>query len=157
MGRYPTKGSALKRISRLATAAALSGGVSLAGLGLAATAPAQGPSYQGGNCPPGVTCTHWLPGEPSPPGGQVLSWDPGVPHDWYWNSEGIVDVSTNIIYPWQGAPHPAAPPPQLGPPPPPPAGPPPGTPFCSPRGALIIIPPICDEIGVDWPPGSVRH
>ena len=157
MGRCPTKGSALNRISRLATAVALSGGMSLAGLGLAATAPAQGPSYQGGNCPPGVTCTHWFPGEPSPPGGQVLSWDWDVPHDWYWNSEGIVDVSTNIIYPWQGAPHPAAPPPQFGPPPPPPAGPPPGTPFCSPRGALIIIPPICDEIGVDWPPGSVRR
>ena len=132
--------------------------MSLAGLGLAATAPAQGPSYQGDNCPPGVTCTHWFPGEPSPPGGQVLSWDPDVPHDWYWNSEGIVDVSTNIIYPWQGAPHPAAPPPAARSSSPAPGGLlPPGTPFCSPRGALIIIPPICDEIGVDWPPGSVRH
>ena len=29
--------------------------------------------------------------------------------------------------------------------------------LCSPRGALIIIPPICDEIGVDWPPGSLQN
>jgi hypothetical protein len=40
------------------------------------------------------------------------------------------------------------------PPPPPPQGP---HPFCTPRGAFIIIPPICDEIGVDLPPGSVNH
>jgi hypothetical protein len=38
----------------------------------------------------------------------------------------------------------------------PPAPPPPPMPFCSPRGSLIIIPPICDEIGIDWPPGSLR-
>ena len=156
-GARPTKGSDLNRISRFATAVVLSGGMSLAAMGLAATAPAEGPSYQGGNCPPGITCTHWFPGEPSPPGGQVLSWDWDVPHDWYWDSEGIVDVSTNIIYPWQGAPHPTAVPPQLGLPAPPAAPLPPGTPFCTPRGSLIIIPPICDEIGVDLPPGSVGH
>jgi hypothetical protein len=85
----------------------------------------------------------------------VLSWDWNVCHDWYWNSEGIVDVSTNMIYPWSGTPHEIGPPPPLAPapPPPPPAAP---HPFCTPRGALIIIPPICDEIGVDLPPGSVR-
>ncbi len=87
----------------------------------------------------------------------MLSWDWNVPHDWYWNSDGIVDVTTNIIYPWQGTPRPADPPPTFGPPPPPPEPLPPGTPFCSPRGSLIIIPPICDEIGVDLPPGSVRN
>lgn len=135
----------------------VAGGVGLAGL-VTGTAAAQGPSYQGGNCPPGVTCTHWFPGEPAPPGGQVLSWDWNVPHDWYWNSEGIVDVTTNTIYPWQGVPHLAPPPPApVGPPPPPLQGPPPGSPFCSPRGALIIIPPICDEIGIDWPPGSLQR
>ena len=32
-----------------------------------------------------------------------------------------------------------------------------GHPFCSPAGVLIIIPPICDEIGVDWPPGSLQN
>jgi hypothetical protein len=85
----------------------------------------------------------------------VLSWDWNVCHDWYWNSEGIVDVSTNMIYPWSGTPHQIGPPPPLAPPPPPP---PPAAPhpFCTPRGALIIIPPICDEIGVDIPPGSVH-
>ena len=84
----------------------------------------------------------------------MLSWDWNICHD--WNSEGIVDVSTSTIYPWSGTPHQVAPPPPVAPAPPP-APLPPGTPFCSPRGALIIIPPICDEIGVDLPPGSVRN
>ena len=137
----------MSRISRFATTVVVSGALGLAGLAMSAgTATAQGPSYQGGNCPIGVTCTHWCPGDPAIPGSQVLSWDPSVCHDWYWNSEGIVDVTTSIIYPWSGAPHPTEPPPPLVAPPPPP--PPPGPrPFCSPRGSLIIIPPICDEIG----------
>ena len=101
----------INRISKLAATVVATGGMVLAGLGLAANASAQGPSYNGGNCPPGVTCTHWLPGQPPPPGGQVLTWDWNVPHDWYWNSEGIVDVTTNTMYPWSGSPHPAAPPP----------------------------------------------
>lgn len=145
----------MKRISRVATTVAVSGGVALAGSVLwAGTSTAEGPSYQGGNCPQGMTCTHWCPGDPSIPGSQVLSWDWNVCHDWYWNSEGIVDVDAGTIYPWSGTPHPAEPPPPLtnAPPPPLPAEP---HPFCSPRGALIIIPPICDEIGVDLPPGSV--
>jgi hypothetical protein len=130
--------------ARFAAAAAVAAAASLTGVGLA-TATADGPSYQGGNCPPGLTCTHWCPGDPAIPGSQVLSWDWNACHDWYWNSEGIVDVSTNVIYPWSGAPRQAAPPPVFAPaPPPPPQGP---RPFCSPRGALIIIPPICDEIG----------
>ncbi|MEV3905809.1 hypothetical protein AB0K11_26105 [Mycobacterium sp. NPDC050551] len=147
----------MNRLTRLVTAAAVSGGVALTGFALSAgTSAAQGPSYQGGNCPVGQTCTHWCPGDPAIPGGQVLTWDRNVCHDWYWNSEGIVDVTTWTIYPWSGAPHPATPPPPLHPAPPPPPLPP-GTPFCSPRGSLIIIPPICDEIGVDMPPGSVRR
>jgi hypothetical protein len=147
----------LNRLTRFVTAAAVSGGVALTGFAVSAgTSAAQGPSYQGGNCPVGQTCTHWCPGDPAIPGGQVLTWDRSVCHDWYWNSEGIVDVTTWTIYPWSGAPHPATPPPPLYPAPPPPPLPP-GTPFCSPRGSLIIIPPICDEIGVDMPPGSVRR
>ena len=146
----------MNRVARFATTLAAAAGVSLTLLA-AGPAQAQGPSYNGGNCPGGMTCTHWFPGDPPPPGGQVLTWDWNVPHDWYWNSDGIVDVTTNTIYPWNGTgPRPAAPPPVVGPPPPP-QGPPPGTPFCSPRGSLIIIPPICDEIGVDWPPGSLRR
>jgi hypothetical protein len=132
-------------------------GVAVAGSAVGgATSAAQGPSYQGGNCPSGMTCTHWCPGDPAIPGSQVLSWDWNVCHDWYWNSDGIVDVTTNIIYPWSGAPRPATPPPVV-PPASPPQPLPPGTPFCSPRGSLIIIPPICDEIGVDMPPSSVRN
>ncbi len=64
-------------------------------------AAAQGPSYQGGNCPPGLTCTHWCPGDPAIPGSQVLRWDPNVCHDWYWNSYGIVDVDAGVLYPWR--------------------------------------------------------
>lgn len=149
----------MERFTRLV--AGVGAGVAVAVAGLAAgagTATAQGPSYQGGNCPPGMTCTHWCPGDPVPPGSQVLSWNWNACHDWYWNSYGIVDVTTSTMYPWSGDPHPAAPPPPPPPAPPPaPVQKPPGTPFCSPRGALIIIPPICDEIGVDWPPGSLRH
>ena len=145
----------MNRIPRLAATFVVSGAVALAGLVMGAgTSTAQGPSYQGGNCPSGMTCTHWCPGDPAIPGGQVLSWDWNVCHDWYWNSDGIVDVTTNTIYPWSGVPRPAAPVPVVAPAPPP-APLPPGTPFCSPRGSLIIIPPICDEIGVDMPPGSV--
>ncbi|MCT7657736.1 hypothetical protein [Mycobacterium deserti] len=149
----------MKRLSRFATAVVVAGGMAAAGLASGTgTATAQGPSYNGGNCPQGMTCTHWCPGDPVPPGSQVVRWDWNVCHDWYWNSEGIVDVISNTMYPWSGAaPHPAAPPPPLVGTPPPPLQKPPGTPFCSPRGALIIIPPICDEIGVDWPPGSVRR
>jgi hypothetical protein len=144
MGQRSTKGSLMNRVSRFTTAAVVAAGVSLSGLGLA-VAGAQGPSYQGGNCPIGQTCTHWCPGDPAIPGAAVLSWDWNACHDWYWNSEGIVDVTTYTIYPWSGTPRQIAPPPPLvAPPPPPPPGP---RPFCSPRGSLIIIPPICDEIG----------
>lgn len=138
----------MNRTLRFAASVAFAGGVALTGAALP-TASAQGPSYQGGNCPAGMTCTHWCPGDPAPPGGQVLSWDWNVCHDWYWDSFGITDVTTNTMYPWSGAPRPATPPPPLAPAPP--ATPPPPMPFCSPRGSLIIIPPICDEIGIDWP------
>ena len=99
----------MNRAVRLASAVIVSGGLGLAGW-TSATAHAQtGPSYQGGNCPSGLTCTHWCPGDPAIPGSQVLSWDWNVCHDWYWNSYGIVDVTTNMMYPWRGAPHQAEP------------------------------------------------
>ena len=100
----------MNRISRFATAVVVSGGLSLAGLGLATgTAqadPAFGPSYGGGNCPPGVgTCTHWCPGDPLIPGSHVITWDWNICHDWYWNSEGVVDIASNIDLPvaWRSA------------------------------------------------------
>ena len=128
----------MSRISRFATAVVVSAGVSVAGLGLATgTAhadPGLGPSYQGGNCPGSFTCTHWCPGDPLIPGSQVITWDWNVCHDWYWNSEGTVDVASNIIYPWHGTPHDAEPPPPALPPytPPPPQPLPPDCPPWSP-------------------------
>ena len=84
-------------LSRFATAVVVSGAVGLAALGLAGgtaqAGPAWGPSYQGGNCPGGLTCTHWCPGDPLIPGSQVITWDWNICHDWYWNSEGMVDVA----------------------------------------------------------------
>ncbi|MFD3041520.1 hypothetical protein, partial [Mycolicibacterium senegalense] len=105
-------------IARLA-AVAVSGGLGLAGLGLgvAGADPAFGPSYQGGNCPDGLTCTHWCPGDPPIPGSQVITWDAAICHDWYWNSEGVVDIGSNPIYPGLGSPDEAPTPPVLGPPP----------------------------------------
>lgn len=96
----------MNSISRLTTSAVLSGAVVTAALVLGAgPASADGPSYQGGNCPQGMTCTHWCPGDPAIPGSQVLSWDWNSCHDWYWNSYGIVDVNTSTLYPWHGVPH----------------------------------------------------
>jgi hypothetical protein len=120
----------MNRISRFATAVVVSGGLSLAGMGLAiGTAqadPAFGPSYSGGNCPAAIgSCTHWCPGDPLIPGSQVITWDWNICHDWYWNSEGVVDIAANMMYPWRGVPHDAGPPP----PPPPPYTPPPPQPL----------------------------
>ncbi|WP_197748305.1 hypothetical protein [Mycolicibacterium sediminis] len=105
----------MTHIWRWTTAAMVAMAVGSAGIGLGASAQAQpGPSYQGGNCPPGLTCTHWCPGDPLLPGHQVVSWDWGVCHDWYWNSYGVVDVVANVINPWRGAPQQAPPPPTFG-------------------------------------------
>ena len=127
----------MSRISRLAIAVAVSG---VAGLGLAAgishADPAWGPSYQGGNCPGSETCTHWCPGDPLIPGSQVITWDWNVCHDWYWTSVGVIDVNSNIVYPWHGVPHDNGPPP----PPPPPYTPPPPQPLppdCPPWSPIL--------------------
>jgi hypothetical protein len=108
----------MNRTSRFATTVVVSGSLGLAGLGLglgtAQADPSWGPSYGGGNCPPGIgTCTHWCPGDPPIPGSEfgVISWDWNICHDWYWNSEGTVDIASNTIYPWRGVPHEAPPPP----------------------------------------------
>lgn len=87
-----------------------------------------------------------MPNDPPRPDGQ-LNWDMSVCHTYYYAWDVFTHSAANY---WEG--------PNLFPTPiPPPPGPPPGTPFRSPRGALIIIPPICDEIGVDWPPGSLAN
>ena len=94
----------------------------------------------------------WCPGRMGPMGFENVQWDPNVCHVWYTVPSGtgkvmVLDRDGNPMNVGILADVPA---PTLTPPPPPPPHP-----FCSPRGALIIIPPICDTIGVDIPPGSV--
>jgi hypothetical protein len=88
----------------------------------------------------------WCPGQGVPYRG--IGWDMGVCHTWY-----IVPVGQGNV-PFGGTTNGSfvladVPPPVFTPPPP--APPPPPHPFCTPRGGLIIIPPICDEIGVHVP------
>ena len=138
----------MTRISRLATTVAVSGGLAMAGLGLAAGAAQADPNQAVGY--------NWCPGEALP--FSNIQWDMGVCHTYYMVPFGqgnvrMVDLQGNPLDSFIAA---DVPPPVFAPPPPP-APLPPGTPFCSPRGSLFIVGPICDEIGVDMPPGSVKR
>lgn len=109
----------MNRISRVATRGLVSACLGVAAIGLApGNAAADQHSYTGGNCPGGQSCTTWCPGDPRIPGSEfgVISWDWNVCHDWYWNSEGTIDIATNVVYPWHGTPHDAGPPPAVLPP-----------------------------------------
>ncbi|MEI6253672.1 MAG: hypothetical protein WCP30_12770 [Mycobacteriaceae bacterium] len=130
-----------QRAARVATTAMMVAGLGLASIGIG---PGTAHAYTYGPF-------QWCPGQPLPndpprPDGE-LNWDMTVCHTYYYDW----DVFTHsVAHYWEG--------PNMFPTPiPPPPGPPPGTPFCTPRGALIIIPPICDEIGVDWPPGTLSN
>ena len=135
----------MTRISRRAAAAAA--GVAVAALALGAGV-AQADTF--------TPQPHsWCPGQGLP--FNNIQWDMSVCHTWYYVPFGqgnvrMVDLHGNPLSSFIAD---GPPPVETAPPPPP--GPPRGTPFCSPRGALIIIPPICDEIGVDWPPGSLQN
>ena len=87
----------------------------------------------------------WCPGQGLPYRG--IEWDMGVCHTWYIVPMGQGNVrfggTTNGSVVAADVPAPV-----FNPPPPPPPSPQPPHPFCTPRGGLIIIPPICDEIGV---------
>lgn len=138
----------MNRVSRWATTVAVSGAIAATGLAVA-TAPAQaGPNQAVGYS--------WCPNQKVPPFPQIR-WDMTVCHTYYVVPSGtgnvaMVDLQGRPMDSFVSADIPA---PVFAPPPPPrPLAP---HPFCTPRGALIIIPPICDEIGVDLPPGSVRH
>ncbi|BCO35733.1 hypothetical protein BMW24_007335 [Mycobacterium heckeshornense] len=125
----------MDRILRFATTLMVAGSLIMASFSVGSgTAHATGPSYQGGNCPGGMTCTHWCPGDPPIPGSQVIRWDWNICHDWYWTSEGVIDIDANTIYPWHGSPHEAPPPPPYTPPPPQPLPPdcPPWSPILAP-------------------------
>jgi hypothetical protein len=113
------------------------------GLGLCPAAAQTGPSYNGGNCPGGNTWTNWCPGDPLIPGSEfgVISWDWNVCHDWYWNSEGVVDIATNVVYPWHGVPHDNGPVP--APLPPAPSLPPQPLPADCPPWSPILAPSRC--------------
>ncbi len=138
----------MSRLSRLATLNVACGVLAAAGLTLGAQAAQANPNQQ----PP----NNWCPGQALP--FHNIQWDMNVCHTWYYVPPGtgnvrMVDVAGNPLGSFISADI-AAP---VYAPAPPPAPLPPGTPFCSPRGSLIIIPPICDEIGVDMPPGSVKR
>jgi hypothetical protein len=137
----------MKRMLRRA-ATAVAAGATIAGLAVGAGAAQAEPFIPPAN--------NWCPGEALP--FSNIQWDMSVCHTWYIVPFGqgnvrMVDLQGNAQRSFIYA---GDPPPVLTPPPSPPPLPP-GTPFCSPRGSLIIIPPICDEIGVDLPPGSVRN
>ncbi|WP_059016745.1 hypothetical protein [Mycobacterium sp. M26] len=136
--------AALSRHAAVAVAAgAAAAALSMAGAGIAQAEPFTPPA------------NNWCPGQALP--FSNIQWDMSTCHTWYIVPFGkgnvrMVDLKGNALdsFIYAGAP------PVLTPAPAAPSGPPPGTPFCSPRGSLIIIPPICDEIGVDWPPGSLQ-
>ncbi len=130
-----------EKAARLAGVVAAFAGCSVVAAGIGA-GPAHAYTYGPFQWCPGDV----MPNDPPRPDGQ-LNWDMSVCHTYYYAWDVFTHSAANY---WEG--------PNLFPTPiPPPPGPPPGTPFCSPRGALIIIPPICDEIGVDWPPGSLAN
>lgn len=128
----------MNRTSRFATTVAVSGSLALAGLGLSA-----GTAQADPNTPTVLT---WCPGQALPDRG--IRWDMSVCHNYFIaphfsGNVPMVDFRGNPVQSWFSA---DIPPPVLTPPPPPPP-PPPGQPFCTPRGGLFIVGPICDEIG----------
>jgi hypothetical protein len=131
----------MNRISRLLITVAASGGLTLAGIGLSADAAQADPS---------VNVLTWCPGQAPPDRG--IRWDMSVCHNYFITKMGtgnvpMVDYWGKPTDSWFSA---DIAPPVLTPPPPPPP-PPPGQPFCTPRGGLFIVGPICDEIGVGPP------
>jgi len=126
----------MSRMSRFATAVAVSGGLSLVGMSLATgAAQADDQVVWGGNCPVGHTCGRWCPGD-STRDVNGVNWDWNVCHTYVMDWRGIVDVDNGVVvYAWPNAP--------AAPPTPPPPPPPPAVPFCHPPGALIPIGPVC--------------
>jgi hypothetical protein len=144
----------INRTARRATTVAVSGAAATASL--AALALGSGVAHADPYNPNAAPAHTWCPGQALP--FNNIRWNNGACHTWYIVPFGtgnvrMVDLKGNALDSFIAADIPAP----IFPPAPPPPPLPPGTPFCSPRGSLIIIPPICDEIGVDLPPGSVPH
>ena len=92
------------RIARLATTVLVSGGLSLAALGLAAgpAAQATGRPYCPGDPP------NWAPG--GPPETSFVHWDWSVCHNYHYGPTGVVDEDTGIVWLYPDGPiSPAAP------------------------------------------------
>jgi hypothetical protein len=127
--------------NKLIVQALLSGGLAAAVFGVA-----MGPAHADPNGSFSAQPHNWCPGQGLPfPG---IQWDMGVCHTWYEVPFGqgnvrMVSVQGTPVSSFVSADIPA---PVFVAPPPPPQPPP--HPFCTPRGNLIIVPPICDEIGV---------
>jgi hypothetical protein len=103
---------------RVIAAALLSGGVAVAGLGLAAaTAQAQPDNFSEPH--------QWCPGQPSP--ANDVHWDTNVCHTWYWVPVGGMGNVGQFV--WDGAT-------------PPPHGPPPLL-----RGPDLLARPVADHSG----------
>jgi hypothetical protein len=132
----------MNRISRIAAIVTASGSLTLAGIGLSTDA-AQADPYNG-------PIWTWCPGQALPARG--IQWDMAVCHHYFMVPLGTGNVPMVDYWgkPTQSEFSADVAPPDLTPAPPPPP-PPPGQPFCTPRGGLFIVGPICDEIGVGPP------
>ena len=88
-----------QRLTRGIAGALLSGGIAVAGVGLAGVAQADDPyGHVGGNCPAGHTCGKWCPGERVPD--NFIHWNMGVCHLYYYDYRGVVDADTGAVYAW---------------------------------------------------------
>jgi hypothetical protein len=95
------------RITRLAIAALVSGGMGMAGFGLAPVTAHADPNTDWG------PAKHWCPGEPLPPTGNhvtdpIHDWNSTVCHTYYYLWPGMGNVSHMI---WDGDNPPPKPPP----------------------------------------------
>jgi hypothetical protein len=117
--------------------ALLAGSLALTGAGLA-TGVAQADPFS-------PQAHSWCPGQGLPDRG--VEWNMAVCHTWYIVpvGQGNVRIAGTTAGSYMLADVPA---PVFNPPPPPPPKPEPPHPFCTPRGGLFIVGPICDEIGV---------
>ena len=62
-------------------------------------AAAAAPAAEAAPCPALQACTTWCPGQPNP-AGRPVPWDTHVCHDYYWDSYGVHDVGTGVLYKW---------------------------------------------------------
>ena len=86
-----------QRISGSAATLFVWGGLGLASVGLGAGFAQADP------CPAQQACSRWCPGD-TLPAGRPIPWEPGVCHDFYWDSYGVHDIGTGKFYSWRSIP-----------------------------------------------------